>query len=61
MSETPHLRWFEEWGRCGQCRRKADGILRGTGNESYGPHCKRCAERRLKESAAQRVKEGNRP
>ena len=56
MSETPHLRWFEEWGRCSQCRAKADGLLRGTCNESYGPHCKRCAERRLKASAIERNK-----
>ncbi len=49
MTEVINLRWFEEFGKC-PCGRYAQGILRGTRNESYGPHCKRCAASRLKAS-----------
>lgn len=56
MSETPNLRWFENTERqCTVCRKRATGILRGDGNESYGPHCQKCADRRLKASAKARV------
>lgn len=55
MSETPNLRWYDEFPNCG-CGKVAGGILRGVGNESYGYHCKRCAERRLKASAKVREK-----
>lgn len=48
-SETPNLRWFEQFPKC-RCGKKSEGILRGNQNESYGHHCKRCAERRLKAS-----------
>lgn len=54
MAETPHLRWFEEYSSCCQCGKRADGILRGVSNDSYGPHCKKCAARRLKASAMER-------
>lgn len=40
------LRWFERYPSC-SCGKKATGILRGSRNESYGPHCTRCAKRRL--------------
>ena len=49
MTETTNLRWFEEFNKC-PCGRYAQGILRGLRNESYGPHCRRCAARRLKAS-----------
>jgi len=52
--ETPNLRWFEAYPPCGRCSKRADGILRGVGNDSYGAHCRRCAERRLKDSARAR-------
>ena len=56
MSETTELRWFEETQqKCSHCTRRATGILRGRRNESYGPHCKRCAERRLKASERARA------
>lgn len=56
MSETTELRWFENTDRtCGQCGKRASGILRGSRNESYGPHCARCAERRLKASEKARA------
>lgn len=53
--ETPHLRWLEAFGRCRMCNKRSDGILRGSRNESYGPHCLRCAGKRLKESAKVRA------
>lgn len=51
MSETPDLRWFESTERkCSVCGRRATGVLRGIRNESYGPHCQKCADKRLRES-----------
>lgn len=55
MSETPDLRWFEETDRKCSCGKRASGILRGSRNDSYGPHCKSCADRRLKASERVRV------
>ena len=57
LSETPDLRWFEDTykQKCHGCGKRADGILRGKQNESYGAHCQRCADRRLK--ASQKVRE----
>lgn len=52
--ETPNLRWFENYSTCRQCGKRPDGILRGVQNESYGPHCQKCADRRLKASAKAR-------
>lgn len=54
MSETPRLRWFEKIPRC-PCGKVAEGILRGDGNESYGHHCQRCADKRLLASEKARV------
>ncbi len=52
MSETPDLRWFEVTDRkCSRCNKRANGILRGSRNESFGPHCQKCADKRLKDSA----------
>ena len=47
LSETPDLRWFEDTykQKCHGCGKRADGLLRGKRNESYGPHCQRCADR----------------
>lgn len=63
-TETTELRWFENTDRkCNQCGKRATGILRGTRNESWGPHCKQCAERRLKASEKARAAqaEGRQP
>ena len=54
IKETTELRWFEQFGECRQCGKPSAGILRGVTNNSYGPHCKRCAERRLRNSALAR-------
>jgi hypothetical protein len=58
MTETPDLRWFEQLPRhrCLQCNKWAEGILRGVRNESYGPHCRKCAEKRLRDSEKARGK-----
>ena len=57
MIEVPNLRWFEITDRkCGRCGKRAIGLLRGAANESYGPHCQRCADKRLQDSA--KVREG---
>ena len=53
-NETTELRWFEDLPRCG-CGRPSAGILRGSRNESYGHHCKRCAEKRLRASERARA------
>ena len=58
--ETPDLRWFEQQDRkCAMCGKPATGILRGVRNESYGHHCLKCAQKRLKESAKVRDREAN--
>ena len=54
MTEHDQLRYFEEFPRCMQCGKIAHGNLRGNRNESYGPHCMTCANKRLKASKAVR-------
>ncbi len=54
LDESPHVQWFDELAKC-RCGKPATGVLRGTSNESFGPHCKRCAEKRIK--ASKRVRE----
>ncbi len=54
MTETTELRWFEDTERKCPCGKRATGILRGPRNESYGAHCKPCANRRLKASDRER-------
>lgn len=54
MAETTALRWFEVTDRKCSCGKRATGILRGERNESYGPHCARCANRRLADSEKER-------
>lgn len=51
-TESPNLRWLESTrNKCCHCGvRWAVGILRGVRNESYGPHCKSCANKRLRAS-----------
>lgn len=49
--ETDDLRWFEAIPKCGRCGKDAHGKLMGSMNQSYGWHCRRCAEKRLKDSA----------
>ncbi len=56
MVETVHLRWFEEFPNCA-CGRPSNGILKGDRNQSYGHHCKKCADKRLKASAKERERE----
>lgn len=57
MNETTELRWFEEISmKCERCGGRAVGILRGSQNEGYGKHCKRCANKRLRDSEKAREK-----
>lgn len=47
--------WFEGLGNC-RCGKLATGVLRGTRNESYGPYCRRCADKRIKAAERERQK-----
>lgn len=49
LDESPRIMWFEEFPKC-RCGKPSAGILRGMQNESFGHHCKKCAEARLKAS-----------
>jgi len=55
--ETTELRWFDAYPKCRQCGGVSRGILRGSRNESWGDHCKRCAEKRLRNSRKAREEE----
>lgn len=54
LSETPDLRWFNPYPRCRICGKRPDGVLMSVRNESYGEHCQRCADKRLKASKSVR-------
>lgn len=55
MTTLPdQVRWFDAYGRCRECVKPATGVLRGERNESYGPYCQKCAERRLKKARKER-------
>jgi hypothetical protein len=41
-------KWFERYANC-PCGKRPDGVLRGLMNESFGPYCRKCAERRIRE------------
>lgn len=58
LSESPNIQWFEVFPKC-RCGKVAHGILRGTRNESYGYHCKACANKRIK--ASERVRAAKTP
>ena len=49
MTENPDIRWFDAFPSCQRCRKPSNGILRGVGNASFGYHCRRCADKRLKD------------
>lgn len=55
LEDTPDLRWFERYPACRQCGKPSAGLLRDVRNSSYGDHCQKCADKRLKASA--RVRE----
>jgi len=58
QNETPDLRWFEDQDhKCSRCGKPSQGILRGVANESYGRHCRKCAEKRLSDSKKRRESE----
>lgn len=52
-----NAQWFEPTQeKCQSCKNRATGVLRGTRNESYGPYCKRCAEKEIKQAQARRLR-----
>lgn len=55
LEDTPDLRWFDAYPDCRQCGKPAAGVLMDVRNSSYGAHCRRCADKRLK--ASKRVRE----
>jgi hypothetical protein len=57
MRKPPYpdqVRWFEHLGTC-SCGKPATGTMRGSGNESYGTYCERCAIKRLTRAVHQRA------
>jgi hypothetical protein len=54
---TDTSQWFEFIGFCRGCGKQAHGILRGTRNESLGPHCEKCADARIRKARAKRLKD----
>lgn len=60
IDETPNLRWFRPYPPCRMCGKKSDGLLFDSRNESYGDHCKKCAEKRLADSKRVREAEAER-
>lgn len=59
INETPDLRWFKAYPLCRMCGNKSDGLLYDKRNESYGNHCKKCANKRLDLSKQVREAESN--
>lgn len=51
LSESPHIRYFSAYPNCSGCGKTAQGVLYGTSNESYGAHCRKCADKRIRASA----------
>lgn len=52
--DSPEPQWFERTEAKCRCGKRATGILRGRQNQSFGPHCESCAEKRI--AAAKRVR-----
>lgn len=50
------VRWFDELGECRECPKPATGKLMGSRNDSYGPYCKKCADKRLARAKKDREK-----
>jgi hydrogenase maturation factor len=53
--ESPEPQWFERTETKCRCGKRATGILRGRQNQSFGPHCEPCANKRI--AAAKRVRD----
>jgi translation initiation factor 2 beta subunit (eIF-2beta)/eIF-5 len=51
------VRWFDALGKCRECPKPATGKLMGSRNDSYGPYCQKCADKRLMRAMAERQKE----
>ena len=55
MIASDPAQWFDNLGTC-RCGKKATGILRGTRNESMGPYCQPCADKRIRKAQREREK-----
>lgn len=51
-------RWLDVFGKCVQCRKRADGYLRDHWNDNLGPYCFRCSERLIKRAEKLRARQG---
>lgn len=54
LEDSPEVQWFEKTEAKCRCGKRATGILRGRQNQSFGPHCEKCANKRI--AAAKRVR-----
>jgi hypothetical protein len=43
-------RWFSQLGACQKCGKPSTGVLMNVRNESLGPYCQKCAEKRLSQA-----------
>lgn len=50
LDESPDLQWFKAYPSCRECGRPSAGLLMSRRNESYGDHCRKCADKRIKRS-----------
>lgn len=55
LEDSPEPQWFERTEAKCRCGKRATGILRGRQNQSFGPHCEKCANKRI--AAAKRVRQ----
>jgi len=54
LEESPEVQWFDPYATCRMCGKKSEGTLRGRQNQSYGDHCRKCADKRI--AGAKRVR-----
>ena len=48
-THTDPSTWFDPVGTC-RCGKPATGFLRGDRNQSMGPYCRKCADKRIKDA-----------
>lgn len=47
MTGHPYAQWFEDFGSCMTCGRRAAGILRDDRNGNIGKRCQSCAKKEI--------------
>lgn len=60
LNAPDEVRYFDPLGACKGtwkkvCAKPATGVLRGPRNESYGPYCRACADKRLASAKRERA------